>query len=544
MDVDVQVVEAGEPPDPVALVARGLGVVLDQPVLGELAQVEARLVGRDVEQPRDVGGAHRTRGAELGEDPVAQRMGDRAQHGRVVDVRAPAHPTKLRTFYCAMNIAHYMLRDMPGHRSLARNRDFTALWVGQTASILGSRISMFVFPLLTYALTGSAVLAAAAEALHLLGLAAVLLPAGVLADRYDRRLLMRAASGSGVVLYASLAIALVLGAGSVPHIFVVALLTGVATGVFLPAETAAVRSVVAPDDLPTALSQNQGREHVAALVGAPIGGALYAVTRWLPFAVDAVTYAISFVLLGRIRTDLRAPGPGASLGATGARRRRPVRDAAPLLPHLGRLGGAHEPRGNALFFVAVLRLIEAGTDPVHLGLVETIGGAAGIVGAIVAPAVIERLSTGGLTVAVAWSGVVLVVPLAMWSHWGTVAAALAVILLLNPAGNAGMQAYRISMTPPELLGRAQSFSQFVSMSLMPLAPVCAGLALAAFGGRDATLLMGVLCVVVALIPTLSRTIRSVPRPAVWRAALERQARMEPCPRETASGSSLAGSTAS
>jgi hypothetical protein len=58
------------------------------------------------------------------------------------------------------------------YRSLARNHDFTVLWIGQTISELGSRVSMFVFPLVTYAMTGSALLAALAEAAHLLGMAA------------------------------------------------------------------------------------------------------------------------------------------------------------------------------------------------------------------------------------------------------------------------------------------------------------------------------------------------------------------------------------
>ncbi len=57
-------------------------------------------------------------------------------------------------------------------RDLLRNHDFTVLWVGQTISELGSRMSMFVFPLLAYAITGSALWAAAAEAAHLLGLVA------------------------------------------------------------------------------------------------------------------------------------------------------------------------------------------------------------------------------------------------------------------------------------------------------------------------------------------------------------------------------------
>jgi MFS family permease len=100
-----------------------------------------------------------------------------------------------------------MVDAMTGYRQLARNHDFTVLWVGQTVSELGSRVSMFVFPLLAYQLTGSALAAGATEAVHLLGLAVALLPAGVLADRTDRRRLMRWASGSGVLLYGSLAVA-------------------------------------------------------------------------------------------------------------------------------------------------------------------------------------------------------------------------------------------------------------------------------------------------------------------------------------------------
>lgn len=411
-----------------------------------------------------------------------------------------------------------MVRDMPSYRRLARNHDFTALWIGQTVSTLGSRMSMFVFPLLAYALTGSALLAAAAEALHLLGVAGALLPAGVLADRVDRRRVMRAASGCGVVLYATLAAAGVGGALTLPHVLVVALLSGVCAGAFAPAETSAVRSVVATEDLTTALSQNQAREHVAGLLGAPLGGALYAVARWLPFAADAVTYAVSWALLGRIRTDL-SPEPHA-----GARPR--VRDdlragagfvlGHPFFRTLLVWSALTNLLVNALFFVAVLRLIEDGVDPVHLGLVETAAGAAGILGAVVAPWIIERFATGRLTVVIAWSFLPLLVPMALWNSPVVVAAALAVVLLLNPAGNAGIGAYRIAMTPRDLLGRSQSFMTFCSMSAMPLAPVLAGAALSLLGGSGAVLSLGVLVALTALVPTLSVTVRSVPRPEVWR----------------------------
>ncbi|WP_134766671.1 MFS transporter [Nocardioides sp. 1609] len=411
---------------------------------------------------------------------------------------------------------------MSSYRSLARNHDFTALWIGQTASTLGSRMSMFVFPLLAYALTGSALTAALAEALHLLGLAGTLLPAGVVADRVDRRLVMRTASGAGVLLYASLAAAGIAGHLTTAHLLVVALLSGVCAGAFAPSETSAVRTVVPRDDLPTALAQNQAREHVAGLLGAPLGGALYAAARWAPFAADAVTYAVSWVLLGRIRTDL-SPTP-----YDGPRRR--VRDdlgagarfvlGHPLFRTLLCWSALTNLVVNALFFVAVLRLIEDGVDPVHLGLVETTAGAAGILGAVLAPWIMERFATGWLTITIAWSFLPVLVPLALWNSPVVVAATLAFTLLLNPAGNAGMGAYRLAVTPSELVGRAQSFSQFASMSAMPLAPVVAGTSLALLGGTGAVVVLGALVAVTALIPTLSATVRAVPRPAVWRAEAE------------------------
>ncbi|MDN4160743.1 MFS transporter [Nocardioides abyssi] len=417
---------------------------------------------------------------------------------------------------------------MPSYRSLARNHDFRALWIGQTVSEVGSRMSMFVFPLLAYLLTGSALVAAAAEALHLLGLAGALLPAGVLADRVDRRRIMRTASGAGVLLYASLAVAGLLGSLTVPHLLVVALLTGVGAGMFMPAEIAALPLVVTREELPTALSQNQARLHVAALVSAPLGGLLLGVARWLPFAVDAVTFAVSWVLLGRLRTDLSpAPRAGRADRADGGRPgagRRPLAEMAegarfvwsrPFFRVLMVWGALTNLAVNALFFVAVLRLVADGTDAVHIGLVEAAAGLAGITGAVLAPWLVERFATGSLTVVVAWSFVPLVVPMALWNEPLVVALALGAGMLVNPAGNAGIASYRIAVTPPELVGRVQSTSQFVSMSAMPLSPLLAGLLLEAWGGAAAILALGALTALVACLPTFSRSVRAVPRPADW-----------------------------
>lgn len=409
---------------------------------------------------------------------------------------------------------------MSSYRSLARNRDFTVLWIGQTVSELGSRISTFVFPLLAYALTGSALTAAAAEAIYLLGLAGTLLPAGVLADRVHRRRVMRTASGAGVLLYASLAASALAGTLTLPHVLVVAFLSGAAAGLFGPAEISAVRAIVDTEDLPTALSQNQARQHIAALVGAPLGGVLYAVARWLPFAVNTITFAVSWVLLGRLRADLSPTTRPVDAPARRSMRRDLAEGFAfirsrPLLRVLTAWSALTNLAVNALFFAAVLRLIEGGVPAFQIGLVETAAGLAGILGAVAAPWIIDRLPTGRLTIAIAWSFVPLVVPMALWNAPVVVATALGLGLFLNPAGNAGMSSFRIAVTPIDLQGRVQSTMQFVSMSAMPLAPFVAGALLTGLGGGAAIAVLGGLTALVALIPTLSASVRAVPRPAAW-----------------------------
>jgi MFS family permease len=349
----------------------------------------------------------------------------------------------------------------------------------------------------------------------------MLLPAGVLADRMDRLRLMRLASATGFLLYASLVVAALTVGIAMPHLIGVALITGSGVGLFGPAETSSVRAVVPDDQLPAALSQNQARQHVATLVGGPIGGAMFGLARWLPLAADALTYAVSWVLLGRIRTDLSAPvtaGP-----------RMPVRQGLvdgvrfivrrPLFRVLMVFNALLNLLMNALLFVAVLRLMQAGFPAAQIGLVETASGLFGLLGAVAAPWLIDRLRTGSITVAVAWSWVPLAVPLVFWNNPLVVAASWSAGLFFNPVGNAGMGAYRMALTPPDLQGRVQSTMQFVSMSVMPLFPLLAGLLLGALGGGAAIAVLGILTALAALIPTLSRPVREVPRPVVWQAEL-------------------------
>jgi hypothetical protein len=110
--------------------------------------------------------------------------------------------------------------------------------------------------------------------------------------------------------------------------------------------------------------------------------------------------------------------------------------------------------------------------------------------------------------------------MAFWDSPAVVAGALGFIMLLNPAGNASGSNYRIAHTPAHLQGRAQSAGPFLGTSVIWLAPLLGGVLLERIGGRDAVLVIGALTALAALIPTLSRAIRTVPKPAVWQAELD------------------------
>ena len=140
-------------------------------------------------------------------------------------------------------IAHYYLRTcccastvgpMTSYRALARNRDFTRLWVGEAVSQLGTTATLFVFPLIGYALTGSALLAGLpGRGVHRSGSR----------SHCCRRASSRTSSTDagccwrqrhGLVLSGSLAVAGLLGAITMPHLVVVALGTGAVAGFYMP----------------------------------------------------------------------------------------------------------------------------------------------------------------------------------------------------------------------------------------------------------------------------------------------------------------------
>ena len=407
-------------------------------------------------------------------------------------------------------------------RPLWRNRDFQVLWLGETVSQLGSSMSFFVFPMLGYAVSGSTAQAALVEAAYASGRVVTQLPAGVLVDRWSRHAVLLGASGRGTLLYASLAVATLTGVLTIPHLLAVALLTGIAGTFFHPAETAAIRQVVSREDLPSAMAQNQARMHVASLVGAPLGGALYSIGRWIPFAVDALTYGISCLAIAQIRTPLPAPSRRHLDGGDEVRgMRREVAErlrfvwASPFFRVLLLYAAVHNAATLGFSVVLTLRLVQAGVHPAAIGLIETAAAAAGIAGAVAAPSILRRIPTGWLAIASAWVWVPATMPMPYTMNVAAIGALLATAVFLNPVGNAALSSYRIAITPDHLQGRGQTATNFLASVAMPLGPLIGGLLMERLGSTVTLNVVIAALTAGALLLTASRAVRSVPRPRDW-----------------------------
>jgi MFS family permease len=181
------------------------------------------------------------------------------------------------------------------HPPLWRNLQFQALWIGGSMSTLGVAVADVAYPLAILAITGSPGRAGLFAALLAVGMLTSALPAGQLADRYDRRAIVIAAESCRALVTGVVAAGLIAGWLSLPILLVAAVLLGAGQSISGAARTPLVRSVVAPEQLTTALVQEEVRQSGAQLAGPPLAGALYAV-RALAHAVPFLFTAGSFVI--------------------------------------------------------------------------------------------------------------------------------------------------------------------------------------------------------------------------------------------------------
>ncbi|HEU4449405.1 MAG TPA: MFS transporter [Gaiellaceae bacterium] len=404
------------------------------------------------------------------------------------------------------------MSEPPKPPPLRRNRDFQLLWAGEAVSVLGSRVSAIAYPLLVLALTGSPARAGIVGFAGTLPYVLAPLAAGVLVDRFSRRRLLVAADvGRGVAL-ASVVAALAAGEPPFAQLVAVAFVEGALFILSTTAQTAVVPRVVPPEQLPTALAQNEARERGAYLAGQPLGGVLFDLGRAVPFLVDALTYVVSLVSVLLIRTDLdgeRQPAEGrlrAELveGIAWLWRQRFLRAAALLV-------AASNALFTALVLVLIVRARDAGASATAIGVMVGLSGLGGLLGSFAAPPFQRRFAGRTIVVGANWVWALLLPFMLLTENPYVLGALFAAMAFVGPLWNVVLGAYTYALVPAGLLGRVTSADTLVAYGAMPLGSLGVGFLLEALGGDGALAVLAAAMLAVALAASVTPAIRGAPR---------------------------------
>jgi len=206
-----------------------------------------------------------------------------------------------------------MLRHLSGRFSgLWRHPDFMKLWIGQTVSEFGSRITRDGLPLTAVIVLGATpaqmglLVALSALPILILGLLA-----GVWVDRLRRRPIMIAMDVARMVLLLSIPAAALTGRLSMGLLYVVAAVSGVFTLFFDVAYRSVLPSLVERENVLEGNTKLATTDALAEIGGPALAGLLVQVIS-APLAIffDALSFLFSAVSLAMIRKP--EPRPSAN----------------------------------------------------------------------------------------------------------------------------------------------------------------------------------------------------------------------------------------
>jgi MFS family permease len=249
----------------------------------------------------------------------------------------------------------------------------------------GTRTLGVCYPLLAFALTGSAGWTGwVVFAWTLPGLLCYL-PAGVLIDRVGHQRVMMWSEATRGVLVTILCVALLLGRLRVEPLLVVAFAEGGLSVVSAIAETALISSVARPRDMDTALAVHETTVHTVVLAGRPLGGLLFGVWPALPFLANVVFFTLSTsAVRGVGQTGTRPPRRPVRLLPEVASGLRMVWRDSFLLPAM-LITASTNLVFNTVSMIFISEATISGLHPMLFGLVLAASGIGGAAGALISP---------------------------------------------------------------------------------------------------------------------------------------------------------------
>ncbi|WP_353946287.1 MFS transporter [Streptomyces sp. HUAS MG91] len=355
---------------------------------------------------------------------------------------------------------------------------FGRLWTAQTVSSLGDGVSHAALPLIALTLTRDPMALAVVTAAGTLPWVLFGVLGGALVDRWDRRRTMWITDAARAVLLATPAAAAALDVLSIPLLAAVAFLLGLGGLFFDTAATAYLPDLLGRDPvlLERANSRLRGAQTAASgFAGPPAGSALLALGRAVPLLVDAVSFALSALLVRSLPAAHR-PVPQA--------RESLLRQARAGASYVFRdrllLGLALRPAVGNIAFLAVETVLalfahdRLGIGSLGFGLLLTAEAAGGLLGAGIASFLGRRLGTGAaLTCTAAVEGLA-VLGLAASPNPYAAGLALAVCGAGMGATMVLAPSLRQTIVPAHLMGRVASTSRMLAMCAAPFGAFLGG----------------------------------------------------------------------
>ncbi|WP_182875388.1 MFS transporter [Microbispora sp. H10670] len=379
-------------------------------------------------------------------------------------------------------------------RSLWRARDFRRYAGADAISKVGSQVSLVALPL-TAAITlhASPFQVGLLTAAEMLAFLLVGLPAGAWVDRMPRRPVLVAADVVRAAALLSIPAAAAAGALGLPQMYAVALLTGLCTVFFDVAHQSYLPAIVGPRGLARGHGVLAANVSVAELSGPAIGGWLVqALTAPMAVVADALSYAVSALLLVRVRTDEgrgRAGSPGEGRAEEqGEAARGGLRSeiaeglrfvlGQPVLRRVAMVGALTMTSFGLWSATVPLYLVrEVGVSPGAYGTLLSAGAAGGVFGAWLGPRAVARMGTGRAMYASALAATLFIPPLAFTGGGARLLifpAALAASGIATTVFSVAQGTYRQSICPPHLLGRLSATMRFLMWGPAPLGGLLAG----------------------------------------------------------------------
>jgi MFS family permease len=413
-------------------------------------------------------------------------------------------------------------------RGLLRQTDFLKLWTAETISQAGTQVSLLAIPVVAVLLLNASPFEVALlGTIEMLPFILFTLPAGVWVDRLRRRPILIAGDLVRAASLISIPIAYGLGGLSMPQLYLVGFINGVATVFFDVAYQSYLPALVERDQLVEGNSKLEISRSAAAILGPGAAGFLIgAVTAPIAILVDSLSFLGSALFLFGIRR--REPAIEPQVDEHG-RERRSMR--AEVMEGLRYVFGHRYLRAIAaatsvsnlfsqfVFAILVIYLLrQLGLTPEAVGIVFSIGAIGFLVGALAGSRVAALLGVGH-TIAVAAALFGLGNLVVAFAPPDLAIPVVAAGIFLGSFGgvvyNINQVSLRQAITPQRMLGRMNATMRFLVWGTIPIGSLLAGTLATVIGLHETILFGGIFGFIPFLILLFSpvRSIREMPQPA-------------------------------